>query len=198
MINGEPEIVMIGLITMSKNVGKRFEEDVKSSIPDYCLLIRLPDPPHSFTKRSDTRFSIKNPCDYILFDSSSKTLFPIELKTTKYKSISFEGIDGDDNESRMVHKHQILGLLEMSKYDGVNAGFIFNFRDEKNNMERTYFQDIKSFVDMIKNIDKHSFNELDLLTNNAKRINGEKKRVRYRWDFDSFFKDMNGCKLVCE
>ncbi len=183
---------------MSKNVGKRFEEDVKFSVPDYCLLIRLPDPPHSFTKRSDTRFSIKNPCDYILFDGVSRTLFPIELKTTKYKSISFESIDGDDQESRMVHKHQILGLLDMSKINGVTAGFLFNFRDEKNNMERTYFQDIKSFMDMIKNIDKHSFNELDLLTNNAMRIYGEKKRTRYRWDFDSFLKNINGDKLKCE
>lgn len=182
---------------MTKNVGKRFEEDIKSSVPDYCLLIRLPDPPHSFTKRSDTKFSVKNPCDYLLFDGSSRTLMPIELKTTKYKSISFEDINGDDQESRMVHKHQILGLLEMSKYNGVAAGFLFNFRDEKNDMERTYFQDINSFMSMINNIDKHSFNELDLLMNNAKRINGQKKRTRYRWELDSFLKDMNA-KQKCE
>ena len=49
---------------MASNVGKKFEEDIKKSIPDYCLTIRIPDPPQSFTKRSDTRFSVKNPFDF--------------------------------------------------------------------------------------------------------------------------------------
>ena len=176
---------------MAKNSGKRFEESIKNSVPDYCLLIRLPDPPHSFTQRSDTKFSVKNPCDYLLFDSVSKTLMPLELKTTKYKSISFEDINNDGQQNKMVHKHQILGLLEMSKYNGVVPAFIFNFRDEKNDMERTYFQDIKSFINMIENINKASFNELDLLTNNAIRIQGEKKRTRYHWDIDLFLSNMS-------
>ena len=29
---------------MASNVGKKFEEDIKKSIPDYCLTIRIPDP----------------------------------------------------------------------------------------------------------------------------------------------------------
>jgi hypothetical protein len=30
----------------------------------------------------------------------------------------------------MIHKHQINGLQEMSKINGVVAGFVFNFRDD--------------------------------------------------------------------
>ena len=42
------------------NVGKQFELDFKNSIPDDCLLIRIPDPPQSFTQRNDTKFSKKS------------------------------------------------------------------------------------------------------------------------------------------
>lgn len=174
------------------NFGKRFEESIKNSIPNHCLLVRLPDPPHSFTQRSDTKFSVKNPCDYLLFDSVSRSLLPLELKTTKYKSISFEDINCDEEQNKMVHKHQILGLLKMSKYDGVFPSFIFNFRDEKNDMERTYLQDIKSFVYMTGIIGKSSFNEIDLLKYNAIRIDGEKKRTRYKWDIDGLLNKMFG------
>ena len=171
-----------------KNVGKIFEQTIKSSIPDYCLLIRLPDPPHSFTQRSDTRFSIKNPCDYICYDSKSKMIYFFELKTTAYKSMSFEDIDSKESQNKMIHAHQIEGLTKFSKYDGVCAGFFFNFRDEVNNMERTYFQNIIDFNKMCCSINKKSFNELDLIMNNAIKIQGAKKRTRYTWDIDSFLK----------
>lgn len=173
---------------MASNVGKKFEEDIKKSIPDYCLTIRIPDPPQSFTKRSDTRFSVKNPFDFIVFDSKAGVLYCFELKTTKYKSMSFEDINSDEEQNKMIHKHQIIGLLKCSNYDNVKPGFIFNFRDEKNDEQRTYFQDVVSFNDMCKKIDKFSFNELDLLTNNAIKISGNKKRTRYFWNIDEFLK----------
>ena len=52
-----------------KNVGKVFENDFKQSVPqEYCLLHRLPDPPQSFKRSKDTKFSHKNPCDFHMFD----------------------------------------------------------------------------------------------------------------------------------
>lgn len=177
---------------MAKNSGKIFEEDFKKSIPDYCLLIRLPDPPQSFTQRSDTRFSKKNPCDFIMYDSKSRLLFALELKTTKYKSMSFDDINNSEEQNKMIHRHQIIGLTNYSKYDGVCAGFIFNFRDEKNNVERTYFQRIDDFNKMANKIDKKSFNELDLIVDgNAIKLCGEKKRTHYIWNIDEFLKNMN-------
>ena len=176
------------------NVGKKFEDQFRKSIPDYCLLIRLPDPPQSFTQREDTKFSKKNPCDFIMFDTKNKDLYCIELKTTKSKSISFEKLDDLSSSNRMIHKHQILGLQKFSEFEYVTGCFILNFRDEKNNMERTYFQDIKDFLKMYKDIDKHSFNELDLLTHNAIKINGERKRINYKWNIDELLSRLKGGK----
>lgn len=169
------------------NVGKQFELDFKNSIPDDCLLIRIPDPPQSFTQRDDTKFSNKNPCDFYCYDTNSKLFYAFELKSTKNKYMSYEDIMVDKPVKKMIHKHQIMGLSKYSQYNNMVAGFIFNFRDEKNNMERTYFQNIKDFNTMCNKINKFSFDEMDLLLNNAIKIQGQKKRVHYKWNLQEFF-----------
>ena len=89
----------------------------------------------------------------------------------------------------MIHKHQILSLLDFSKFENVTAGFILNFRDEKSGVERTYFQNITDFSSMCQKINKVSFNEIDLIMNgNAIKISGIKKRVNYQWNLDEFLK----------
>ena len=182
---------------MSKNVGKIFEDDIKSSVPDYCLIIRLPDPAQSFGNRIGTRFSMKNPCDYLIFDTKNRIFLPIELKTTKNKSISFDDIDYDGKQSHMIHKHQILGLTEYSKYDNVVAGFLFCFRDEKNNCEHCYFQRIEDFNNMVSQIDKKSFNEKDLMNIGSPIVvEGEQKRIRYNWNIESLLDEINN-KYIC-
>lgn len=173
---------------MAKNSGKQFEENWKQSAPDYCVLLRIPDPPQSFTKRSDTKYSHKNSFDYLLFDTDSRILFCLELKSTSGKSISYEDINSDEEQNKMVRKHQILGLIDYSKYNNVVPCFIFNFRDEKNDMERTYFQSIEDFVNMTRKINKVSFNEMDLLLNNAIKIDSIKKRKYFKYDIDTFLK----------
>lgn len=174
---------------MVKNVGKQFESDFKSSVPDYCLLIRLNDPPQSFGGGA-ARFSIPNPCDYLAFDSKHRIFVPLELKTTKYSSVSYEDVNLKEQPSRMIHKHQITGLTKFSQYENCYPGFLFNFRDEKNNCERCYFQRIEDFNNMVKKTDKKSCNELDIITNGAIKIDGEKKRTRYRWNIDNLFEDI--------
>ena len=173
---------------MVKNYGKAFEQQFKISVPDYCLLHRLRDSAQSFNQSNLTRFAWDNPCDFLLFDSIARILYCLELKTTKNKYMTFEDIDSDEQQNKMIHKHQILSLLEFAKFENVMAGFIFNFRDEVHNMERTYFQDAVSFNKMCKSINKSSFNEMDLLLNGAIKINGTKKRVKYTWDIDEFLK----------
>ena len=173
------------MVLIMANVGKLFEQQFKKSVPTNCYLLRLNDPPQSFVKSSTARFSPNNPFDFILFDTVNKMLVCIELKTTKYKSISFEDENDDKQHNKMIHIHQIEGLSKASKFDHVAAGFLFNFRDEKNDMERCYWQNIKDFNKMVSHIDKKSFNELDLLTNNAVKVNGTKKIKHYIWDIDS-------------
>lgn len=175
----------------TKNKGKIFEDDFKKSIPPSSLLIRLNDSPQAFSKSSFTKFTHKTPCDFILFDCIHRTLIPVELKTTKYKSMNFEDVNSDDEQNKMIHKHQIIGLTKFSEYDNVVAGFLFNFRDENNNCERCYFQRVEDFNDMVVKIDKKSFNELDLLTvGNAIKVDGELKRTHYRWDIDKLLDDI--------
>lgn len=170
-----------------KNAGKIFEEDIKNSIDkSRSLIIRIPDPPQSFTKRADTAFSVKNPCDFIVFDSKTRILFPMELKSTKFKSMSFESKDEKDT-SKMIKLHQIEGLLKYSKINYVIPCFILNFRDEKNKMQRAYFISIKQFVDMIRKLDKKSFNEIDIINSGATKICGEIKRTRYKWSLSDTF-----------
>lgn len=173
----------------TSNVGKRFESDFKKSVEQHHLLIRLNDPPQSFGGGT-AKFSIPNPCDYLLMDTKHRILVCFELKTTKYKSISYEDVNSDEKQNRMIHKHQISGLTNFSKYNYVEAGFLFNFRDEKNNCERTYFQRVEDFNDMVKKIEKHSCNELDILTYGGVKLNGDKKRVRYTWDIESLLDEI--------
>ena len=180
-----------GVRNMKKNTGKVFEDDFKKSIPEWCLLQRLNDAPQAFSMSNLTRFTHKQPCDFILFDTDGRVLYFLELKTTKSKSITFEDINSEEKQNKMIHKHQIEGLLERSKYPHVCCGFLFNFRDEESGIERTYFQDIESFVDMAKRIGKKSFNETDMTIYKSKKVYGDKKISRYRWDIASLMRSMN-------
>lgn len=180
---------------MAQNVGKRFESAIKDAIPDYVLLLRLNDSPWGFKQSNMTRFTLQQPCDYVAFDTNSKMLYFIELKSTKNRSINFDDINSDEEQGKMIKKHQILGLQKFSEYKNVNAGFIFNFRhfedDKEKYLETTYFQSIGDFMYMINNINKKSFDEINLIQHNAIKISGEKKRVRFRWDMNEFFINMN-------
>ena len=169
-----------------KNPGKQFEDDFKKSIPDYCLAERLKDSAQSFNQSKLTKFTWNNPCDFLCFDSIGRILYCLELKSTKSKYITFDDINKPKSQDKMIKKHQIESLQKFSLFDNVVSGFILNFRDEEHDMERTYFLDIKSFDMMRNKIRKFSFNELDLLTNNAVKIVGQKKRVHYNWDIDGF------------
>lgn len=184
--------VIIKVVSMSVNSGKIFEDDFKSSIDkDRCLLLRLNDQPQSFQKTA--RFSLKPPCDFILYDSKTNLLFPLELKTTKYKSMSYENINERNPNNAMIHKHQLEKLLEFSKYEGVKAGLLLNFRTEETNFQRTYYISIQNFLSMCKKINKKSINEIDLITTGkAIKVDGTKKRTRYTWDINQLLDKLNG------
>ena len=168
-----------------KNPGKVFEEDFAASVPSDCMLHRLKDSAQSYNNSRGTLFAWDNPFDYFLFDGNSGLLYCLELKSTKAKSMSYQ-TDKDDNSSRMIKLHQIDSLKKYSSYKNVVAYFVFNFRDEKNNMQRTYFMDIDDFCKMTNNVNKHSVNEMDMILYGAKKIVGSLKRTRYRWDVGSF------------
>lgn len=173
------------------NSGKIFEDDFRSSVDkERCLLIRLNDQPQSFAKTA--KFSLKPPCDFVLYDSYTKLFVPLELKTTKYKSMSYENIYEENPDNAMIHKHQQEKLLEFSKYDGVKSGLMLNFRTEETGIQRTYYISIENFLDMCKKLNKKSVNEIDLLTiGKAIKVNGSKKRIRYSWDINELLDSLN-------
>lgn len=178
----------------SKNVGKQFEAAIKQAIPSYCLTIRIPDPPQSFKQSDALRFSPRNPCDYIVYDSNDGKLWCLELKTTSGTSMGFENIDGSDKTKRMIKAHQTKSLLEFSRFNGVVAGFLFNFRHfegEPNYIETTYFMEVNRFQSMCNKLNKKSFTEADAILNGAIKIRGIKKRSRFTWDIESLFKNYN-------
>lgn len=166
---------------MANNIGKRFEADLKKSVPAYALLYRLPDSAQAFGGNNNLRFSRKNPFDFLLWDSNSHILFAIEAKTVAGKSISFER---EKSGSGVIHYHQICGLNKWNKYDGIICGFIIEFRE----LEKTIFLEIQQFNKLVSVIKKKSFTLSDLDDNEISYhvVSQRKVRTRYTYDVDSF------------
>lgn len=172
---------------MAKNIGKNFESIIKSCSPSYLKVTRIPDPPQSFTQRSDTRFSKKNPYDFEAFDSIHRINYCLELKTVAQKYITYHTCENDEKEEKNanIKWHQIEGLTKASEYDNVIAGFLINFRLDSGE-QLLYFINIKDFNRFRKNTSKRSLNIMDISLNGGVKISGEKLRVNYRWNLDEF------------
>lgn len=166
-----------GSDVIPQSEGKKFEHDFKQSIPDNCWIYRLKDNASSFSGGNNTRFASSNICDYIILDDNSKTLYLLELKSTKSNSIPLS----------MIRQNQIDGLLEASKHV-LKAGIIINFRNENND---TFFISINNFLYMLNNTCKKSFNIKDLENANTVRIYSSKKRTRYRYDIQRFISEVH-------
>lgn len=177
---------------MAKNEGKNFEAIIKSNAPYYLKLVRIPDPPQSFTQRSDTRFSKKNPYDYEAFDSLHRIQYSLELKTTSQKYLSYHtsAKDEKDGKGANIQWHQIEGLTNASEYDNCIAGFLLNFRLDSGE-QLLYFLDIKDFNKYRNSTNKKSLNIMDVSLNGGVKISGEKLIKNYRWDLDEFLKSQS-------
>ncbi len=132
------------------NTGKIFERQFKKSIPDYCLVYRLPDSAQSFGGSRKLRFSAKSPFDYIVWECEGRLLYALELKTVKGGSISFEREKG---EQGVIHYHQIQSLIKWNEYNGTVCGFVIEFRQ----INTVIFIDIESFNNIINCVNKKSF-----------------------------------------
>ncbi|WP_251035367.1 hypothetical protein [Paenibacillus sp. ISL-20] len=127
----------------------------------------------------------KNDYDCILFGQES--LFALELKSTKQKSVSFD--------EKIIKQHQIDKLNEASSFDRVISGFIFNFREPDN---RVFFVHIKDFIDykyIAQNqIKEHNYKNkvnkssisLAICEEIGLEIKGFKKRVKWHYHMKDF------------
>lgn len=158
---------------IAQNEGKKFEQDFANSVnKENYWIYRFRDNAASFSGGTKTRFTSSNICDYLLFHNQTKSLYLLELKSTKSSSIPYT----------MIRDNQIKELTEASNNNLV-AGFLFNYREKEN---ATYFLHIDNFNVMKKELNKKSFNISDVEKYGAVKINNEKKRTRYKYDIDSF------------
>lgn len=162
---------------MSKNLGKRFEEDLKKSVPDKYFVYRLRDSAGAWQGGSNTRFTASNICDFIVF--ANGWIHLLELKSHKGASIPIAPKQNDKGKIThygVIKVNQVKGLEKEYKKDHVNAGFIFNLSEK----EKTYFVTIPEVEQAIKE-DKKSLN-LEWLELHGMLIPQEKKISRYKYD----------------
>ena len=158
--------------------GKNFEEQFKDSVKkDGLFIYRLRDNPMSYIK-IDTIYTHDNICDFFVYDYPN--LFALELKHTTYTSIGFQRTK-EDNEA-MIKYHQIKHLLDISEYDGIKAGLILSFENEKANKEVTFYISIENFLNFISNTTKKYINILDVVDYNGIKINQVKLRTNYHYN----------------
>lgn len=168
---------------MAKNVGKKFEQDISKSVPDYAGIMRLPDAAQSFGESSNLRFSRKSPCDYIIWNPRTLTPYAVEMKTTQEKSISFAR---SSEQTGAIKYHQIAGLSEIDKVGEIVCGFIIEFREEP----KTIFILISDFLELMNAVSKKSFGIKDLDTHQIPYVVIPQTllKTHYRYDIDYFLK----------
>ena len=85
---------------MAKNTGKKFEDVIRNSSPDYLKITRIPDPPQSFVKSENTKYSKKNPYDFEAFDSIHRVQYSLELKSVSQKYVTYHTCEEDEKEGK--------------------------------------------------------------------------------------------------
>jgi recombination protein U len=150
------------------NEGKKFEQDIKDSVPEEVFYYRLKDGTASWGGE-ETRFQSQNACDCIMFYNSH--MYMLELKSHKGKSLPFSCIR--DNQ---------LSELVQATQKGVKAGFIVNLRD----VEKTYYVDAVTMQELINTSERKSI-PLEFFETQCIKVFGEKKRTRWRYDILNLF-----------
>lgn len=166
-----------------KNVGKIFEDDIKSSLTNSYYL-RLKDAPASVANSDDAfRFSPNNDYDCLVFYRNH--LFCLELKSTQSTSISFAR--NKKEKGKMIKTHQLDGLNRAAEYSdkqNITAGLLLDYRGSG----KTYFITIENFNRFSSALDtKHSINERDIMQYGGIQIDKELKRVHYDYKVEALF-----------
>ena len=157
------------------------------------------------------RFTITNDYDMFLF---LKYLFPMELKSSGIDAFSFGNVmptteewkgksDGGLNveekkeiksiwKGKTIKLNQVVGLRKASVYNGVYAGFLFNFRKKDN---ETYWLNIKDFLRFHKDTNKVSINKKDVIEYGGIQTNQTLKRIHYKYNVIQLLCDITNEKL---
>jgi len=150
-----------------KSRGKDFEGVVKvcfEKVPD-THVYRIPD-------QMTYKYGSSNPCDFFIYHKP--ILYAIECKATNKPSLPFANIS----------EYQWSQLLEMSQVSGVIAGILCWYT----NFDKTVFIPIQFLETLKQNGAKSIRYDADDLA--IIEIQGEKKRVFWNYDFNSFFQSI--------
>lgn len=146
------------------NPGKVFEQEFFNSFPDNIFIQRVKDDMLGYK-------NARNYCDFITFCPTILYLF--ELKSTKQKSLPFGN----------VSQFQVDTLYHYSKYKGIKAGFIINFRSHN---YQTFFLPADRVYSYYYNGDRKSFS-LEWVQENGIVLPASLIRTRYRFDLSPLF-----------
>ena len=156
------------------NEGKKFEQDfIKSIEIDYeTWVYRLRDGTGNFagTKNSNVRFQASNICDFLVMKND--TLFLLELKSCKESSIPLS----------MFRENQIKELSKIN-HKNIRTYFILNYRK----YEKTYAIEAEKIQFFEKYYNRKSI-PIMFCEEQGILIQQEKKKVRYKYNLDNFFK----------
>lgn len=173
------------------NKGKVFEQEWrKSSENQNLLIIRLADSDMSFNPNKElrSRFTVQQPCDYIMHYNGHIVF--LEMKSTHFKSVSFQR---DKQDGGMIQLHQINSLVNLAQYEGALAGFVFNFRNEKEGTpytEDTYYMSIEDFSAFYNSSDKKSINKLDIVQNGGIIVDAKQRKKLYNYNVKKMLEDI--------
>jgi penicillin-binding protein-related factor A (putative recombinase) len=158
--------------------GKQLEKDIEQSAKDQGVFyFRVRDVNPQALK---PRYSVpQNKYDCLMFYSGY--LFPVEMKSTKSKSISFR--------EEIIKAHQIKSLTEAAKYEKVIPGFIMTFREPENRSFYIHISDFNKYKHIAENKLEHTYkgklNEKSISISICEEIGTEivsvKKKVNYRY-----------------
>ena len=177
---------------MSKNEGKKFEEQWKKSCEKYnTYLLRLIDSnKFGSTTSSKTRFTPENEFDCQIH--CFPFVWSLELKSSNGRSLSFNGstpAKKEKGKSFDIKPQQVNGLLRASRSDGNIAGLLLNYREEVKSKisysNELIFIEINEFVKFAENCDKKSISRLEAREIGI-TIPHKKNRTTYTYDIESF------------
>lgn len=154
------------------NNGKKFEQELKKSVPEGCFFYRLKDNAASFCKGTKTRFTSSNICDFQIFCDYYD--YFIEAKRHKGSSLPFS----------CIRKSQLNGLANI-EHPRIKAIYIINFIDK----EKTYAVDAKLVKDFVDSSKRKSI-PIDWCKKNGIEIHSKKIRTNYKYDLKKYFEEM--------
>ncbi|NLE06919.1 MAG: hypothetical protein GX638_19235 [Crenarchaeota archaeon] len=159
--------------------GGHFEKDFKDSIEDYMFYYRFRDGTANFGGASENvRFQQTNICDCMVYH---KKLYLFELKSHKGKSIPLT----------CIRDNQVDGLLNASRFDGIEAGLLLNFSD----LDETYYMDILKIRSYINTAERKSF-PVAWCREEGIKVKQQKKIKHFRYDIATLLIEINNKDLI--